>query len=679
MSQTNPYDFTQPVRDGRYFAGRHILFNWVERQLSGPNKPIILFGPRQIGKTSVLLQIESGRFGPDFLTVYLNFEQLAMDSLSAFLWTFSQTAVTNLRQLKLELDEPPLSAFVTDPHLAFREQCLQPIQSKLDGRQLIFLCDNLQTLIEHIDRRTLPENTFAVLTQLIHNQPRAKCIYTLETSEPDPSEIHPLLEDTQKYLLENLSPEDTNMLIREPVPYTIVKDVAQYIHTLTEGHPYDLQRICHALYARHEEHNLQQITIADVVFVKTLVFKDRGFATEHPDRLPSFTIDIKPSIRDTFRRRAARPGSWARRGFAAVSMAIILFLIVAFAFPNTTIGQQARSIILPPTATPAIIVIRPETTDTPLPTETPPPTETPTQTPTQTPLPTETPTSTPTETPSPTETSTPTITPIPTLLIREADNMPMIFIPGGTFLMGSVEDDVNAGEDEKPQHEVTLDAFYIDKYEVSVAQYANFLNELGQYENACNQIDCAWPRERTGGSNYLSVIEQADGTLQFEPFRDFGNYPMNYVTWFGATNYCQWVGGRLPTEAEWEYTARGTDGRTYPWGNREPDALRAIFNSQSFDDLMPVDALADGATPFGVFAMAGSMWEWTADWYGPNYYSESPTANPTGPEGDERTLRGGGWPNNNLADRLRSANRSASPPDTLSAAFGFRCAYPVSP
>ncbi|MCB8944209.1 MAG: SUMF1/EgtB/PvdO family nonheme iron enzyme [Ardenticatenaceae bacterium] len=682
MSQSNPYDFTQPVHDGRYFAGRQQLFTWLREHLQGPDKPIILYGPSKIGKTSVLLQVEAGRFGSNFLTVYLDLAALTMESLSAFLWAFAETAVTTLRQLKIELDLPQLADFVADPHRAFQDKFLKPIQSKLDGRQLILLGDNLHKLYEQIQRGTLPESTFTTLNKLIHAQPRTSAIYTLEQASSDPADMHPLLQNAHGYQLENLPLDEAITLMREPVRYTLVKAVAEYIYTLTNGHPYDLQRVCQALYERHQEHNLQQITIADVVFIKTFALKNKTFASPQPERIPTFAIAAPQSIRDTIRRRrrpsSRRQPSWVGRGVMAVGTAVLLFLIAAFAFPNTTIGQQMRGLILPETPTPAIIVVVAPTEETPTATHTPTPTQTATATATQTATPTATPTQTPTETPIPTATETPTQTPVPTLFVRELDNMPMLLIPSGTFLMGSTADNVNAGDDEKPQHEVTLSAFYLDKYEVSVAQYALFLNQLGGYESACNQIDCAWPRERAGTTNYLSMIEEEDGTLFFEPYLDFGNYPVNYVTWYGANSYCQWAGGRLPTEAEWEYAARGTDGRPYPWGSREPDALRAVFNSEGFENLKPVDALPDGASPFGVFAMAGSMWEWTADWYSPAYYSQSPALNPTGPEGDQRAIRGGGWPNNNLADRLRSANRSASPPDTLSAAFGFRCAYPVN-
>lgn len=251
----------------------------------------------------------------------------------------------------------------------------------------------------------------------------------------------------------------------------------------------------------------------------------------------------------------------------------------------------------------------------------------------------------------------------------------MILIPTGTFLMGSADDDLMAASDERPQHEVMLDRFYLDKYEVSVAQYAAFLNRLGGYEGTCDRSNCALPKEIAGYTSYLSEQDLGDGTIQYVPVTGYASYPANHVSWYGAAAYCRWADARLPTEAEWEYAARGDDGRLYPWGNSAPRPSQAVFQSDSFDNLKPVDALPDGASPFGVFGMAGSLWEWTADWYDESYYSVSPVKNPTGPEtGFSRVMRGGAWPNNNQADRIRAANRNSLSPDFISATVGFRCA-----
>jgi formylglycine-generating enzyme required for sulfatase activity len=164
--------------------------------------------------------------------------------------------------------------------------------------------------------------------------------------------------------------------------------------------------------------------------------------------------------------------------------------------------------------------------------------------------------------------------------------------------------------------------------------------------------------------------------VQYYPITGFANYPINHVSWHGAKNYCDYVGGRLPTEAEWEYAARGTDSRIFPWGNQSPNATLAVFESASYENIKPVDALEDGRSPFGALGMAGSMWEWTADWYSETYYQESPPLDPKGPEtGFARVLRGGAWPFNNHADRIRSTNRSSLTPQFISSAVGFRCVY----
>jgi formylglycine-generating enzyme required for sulfatase activity len=263
----------------------------------------------------------------------------------------------------------------------------------------------------------------------------------------------------------------------------------------------------------------------------------------------------------------------------------------------------------------------------------------------------------------------------PTVITRETDNMPMLVIPGGSFVMGAPDTDPSAGFDETPEHEVTVDTFYMDKFEVTVAQYAAFLTTLGTYEEACQETDCAWPRSLIGYTSYLLEIGEDDAQT-YEAMAGFENYPINHVSWYGADSYCQAMGARLPTEAEWEYAARGSDGRIYPWGNEPPDQTRAVYFSTSYTDLKPVDALPDGASPFGIYGLAGSMWEWVSDWYGPNYYGESPAENPQGPEdGEGKVVRGGAWPNNNQEDRIRSANRNWREIIFFSPDLGFRCAY----
>jgi formylglycine-generating enzyme required for sulfatase activity len=252
----------------------------------------------------------------------------------------------------------------------------------------------------------------------------------------------------------------------------------------------------------------------------------------------------------------------------------------------------------------------------------------------------------------------------------------MLLIPAGTFLMGSGDNDFPAGPDERPQHEVTLDAFYIDQYEVSVEQFAALLNRLGHYQGTCDGFDCGLPRHVAGYSSYLLEEDLGDGTVQYYALTGFADYPINHVSWYGASFYCQAMGGRLPTEAEWEYAARGTDGRIYPWGNEPPNKEKAVYQSESYDDLLPVDALPRGASPFGVYGMAGSMWEWVADWYDENFYAESVAENPTGPEmGLTKGIRGGAWPANNQKDRIRATNRSSLDPTFFSSTVGFRCVY----
>jgi formylglycine-generating enzyme required for sulfatase activity len=212
-------------------------------------------------------------------------------------------------------------------------------------------------------------------------------------------------------------------------------------------------------------------------------------------------------------------------------------------------------------------------------------------------------------------------------LTRTADGMVMVSVPAGEFRMGSEDGD----SDERPVHDVTLDGFWLDRTEVTNAQYVAFLNERGNQEE--------------GGVTWLNLededclIEQRGG--EFEPKSGYADHPVIEVSWYGAAAYCEWAGARLPTEAEWEYAARGPEGNAYPWGDDWPTCDLAQYNECSGSTL-PVGSLPDGASWCGALDMAGNVWEWVADWYGD--YSSQPQTNPSGPEtGKYKVLRGGSW------------------------------------
>jgi formylglycine-generating enzyme required for sulfatase activity len=256
----------------------------------------------------------------------------------------------------------------------------------------------------------------------------------------------------------------------------------------------------------------------------------------------------------------------------------------------------------------------------------------------------------------------------------------MRFIPEGKFIMGMNSDkdltecqrirsncETISFEDEGPAHEVYLDAFYIDKYEVTNALYA-----------ACVKAGaCRFPK---ASNSYTHPSYY--GNPQFD------NYPVIYVDWYKAKAYCEWRGAQLPTEAQWEKAARGDDGRIFPWGNDFNDSFvnfcdknctygQADPNSDDGStENAPVDAYAEGISPYGVYNMSGNVWEWLADWYSETYYQDSPASNPVGPElGERRVLRGGSWFNDNYGVRITV--RGKNPPVNTLNRFGIRCAKSV--
>jgi formylglycine-generating enzyme required for sulfatase activity len=228
------------------------------------------------------------------------------------------------------------------------------------------------------------------------------------------------------------------------------------------------------------------------------------------------------------------------------------------------------------------------------------------------------------------------------LLVK--DSSVLIKIPAGTFTMGSTQN-----PDEQPVHDVYLDEFYVDKYEISNRQYRRFCDATGKQ----HPPDPEFP----GMSNY---------------FLAYPDYPVVEVSWNDAMDYLTWTGKDLTTETQWEKAARGSDERTYPWGNSYPDWTRCnIIDNDGYEFTSPVGQFPDGASFYGAMDMAGNVWEWIKDWYSSGYYSVSPDSNPPGPAyGSTKVARSGSF--NNTPIWVRCAERYWGGPSTFDEALGFR-------
>jgi formylglycine-generating enzyme required for sulfatase activity len=344
-----------------------------------------------------------------------------------------------------------------------------------------------------------------------------------------------------------------------------------------------------------------------------------------------------------------------------IQLLILLFLIVACssaALTSTPKETPAPTAIAVGDGTPTA-TFTPEVKATPtdtlvmeiVPTNTPvPPPSTPTLKPTATPTLTPLPTSTPLPTPTPLPTKqgdvtaqpTPTQPPAPTATSTPIPepagpvDKEMGLIPGGEFTMGSNDGD----PDEAPAHPVSVSPFFMDVTEVTNDEFAAFMQATG-YQAPAVQLG-------------------------------EGNHPVVRVTWDDANAYCTWAGKRLPSEAEWEFAARGTDGRIYPWGNGW-DPANCNGRETGIRGTTAVGSFGAGASPFGVLDMAGNVREWTANWYekypGSSYYSQFFQK--------FRVHRGGGW-FDDLED-LRAANRNGGPPETANDDLGFRCVKDANP
>jgi formylglycine-generating enzyme required for sulfatase activity len=313
--------------------------------------------------------------------------------------------------------------------------------------------------------------------------------------------------------------------------------------------------------------------------------------------------------------------------------------------------------------------------------------------------PTENPTAIPTQTPVPTIAPTPTPG-IGSTQIRPADGMMMVYVPAGEFTMGMDADaalaicqqfDANCLPRawftiEEPVHTVYLDTYWIDQTEVTNDMFSQFVAATSYETDAERQGD-----SYTFTGSAWESVDGADWQHPLGPDTDLGglgSHPVVHVSWNDAVAYCAWAGARLPTEAEWEKAARGTDERVYPWGNQDPNGSLANFAdvnlpadgaNTSVDDgyqfTAPVGSYPAGASPYGALDMAGNVGEFVNDWFDMKYYSVSPERNPQGPDGpasgDHRGNRGGTW--NDSEDNLRTASRSGLRYDKSRNSFGFRC------
>ena len=250
-----------------------------------------------------------------------------------------------------------------------------------------------------------------------------------------------------------------------------------------------------------------------------------------------------------------------------------------------------------------------------------------------------------------------------------AQASPQISIPEGWFLMGTIRNDMNPfgletqyDDTEFPQRRIWLDGYLIDRDEVTLGEYLVFLNEQSRpVPQALREL--IW--------HLVSV--------HFLPDYVMARWPAMFVTWQEAKEFCQDRGKRLPSEAEWEKAARGTEGFLFPWGEAVPNedlAVSGLHHVHQIPLLAAVDSFVEGRSPYGVSHMSGNVREWVNDWFGPDYYPRMPERNPPGPEvGRYKSVRGGSW--RSRPQLLRTATRNGAKPDTRSHNIGFRCAGDV--
>lgn len=377
-----------------------------------------------------------------------------------------------------------------------------------------------------------------------------------------------------------------------------------------------------------------------------------------PPPSPAMLPDSTPGVQAPV---TARP--WAT--YAMMALAALMFALIAAGFYTGV--RRVLSAALPPAETPVVTAQAPAGTAT----ISRPVTAAPSARP---------PTATAARPAGPTDTPSASTT----VRLRAPDGAVMLFVPSGPFIMGVEPDDPKAEANQKPAHTVVLSAFWIDRAEVSNAQFLRFVDETG-YVAESEQLG----RATVWFKGQWSEQPGADWRHPYGPGTTIDatpDYPVAAVTWNDARAYCTWVRGRLPTEAEWEKAARGTRNNTWPWGNVWDatrvnycdsdcplEAARDFTARDGYVLAAPVESFLQGASSYGVLNLSGNVSEWVNDWYGSDYYGISPTQDPRGPSsGERRVVRGGSWTAPQV--RVSPLYRSSQPPAAAFGNVGFRCA-----
>ncbi|RMG98979.1 MAG: ATP-binding protein, partial [Chloroflexi bacterium] len=316
----NPYH-SSDTQTGHLFFGRNNTFDWLQRQLAqAPGEPIILLGAARVGKTAVLHQIKNGRLGHHFIAIYLDLHQLVLSSISTFLYEISTTALKQLNENGHEFPLPHQNSFVAQPFAAFGKQFLQPVTTTLQNTPLLLLCDNLDALILQMQNGILPPDTLDTFIQTCQEHNNIRLIFTLTfPNEAINPENLMFLDHTPHREIGPLSQEAALELIRQPVEYIIVKDVAEYIYRLTEGYPEKIHQICHTLFEHHLENQLHQVTIADVAIISR-----QQSETAVPPSLPVYDVQT-PRARRARLWYAYRPG---------IILVLLLITLAGIAYIN---------------------------------------------------------------------------------------------------------------------------------------------------------------------------------------------------------------------------------------------------------------------------------------------------------------------------------------------------------